>query len=145
MTPEGVKKKQIQEEMSMACFLVSAAEAAVVSVVEKAEEKKEIRSAENGEAPVEVSIPLSRKLKWLSWMLWGGTVLLLFEHIWHGEIVPWFPFLTAMGNPADMTEMLYEMATVGVCMAILITAVWFVMCKVADAIVKRPAAEAAEL
>ena len=77
-------------------------------------------------------------------MLWGGAVLLAFEHIWHGEIVPWFPFLTAMGNSADTSAMLYEMATVGVCMALLITAVWFVMCKVADSIVKRSEGDATQ-
>ena len=129
----------------MACFLVSAAEAAVVTAVEKAEEKKEQRAAENGEVTEDaVAIPLSRKLKWLTYMLWGGAVLLAFEHIWHGEVVPWFPFLTAMTDPADTAEMLHEMATVGVCMAVLITIVWIVMCKAADVIVKRPAADAAE-
>ena len=74
-------------------------------------------------------------------MLWGGAILLAFEHIWHGEVVPWFPSLTAMADPGDAAEMFHEMATVGVCMALLITVVWFVMCKVADAIVKRPATD----
>ena len=72
-------------------------------------------------------------------MLWGGSALLAFEHIWHGEVVPWFPFLTAMSNPADAAKMFYEMATAGVSMALLITVVWFVICRVADIIVKRPA------
>ena len=123
----------------MACFLVSAAEAAVVTVVEKAEEKKEQSSTECSAGKEEMgSIPWSRKLKWLSWLLWGGAVLLAFEHLWHGEVVPWFPFLTAMVSPADAAEMFHEMATVGVCMAALITVVWLVMCKAADSIVKRP-------
>ena len=121
----------------MACFLVSAAEAVVVHAVEKHEEKVEAKAIENNEAATEVKIPLSRKLNWLKWLLTGGAVLLLFEHIWHGEVVPWFPFLTAMYSPSDTAEMLHEMATTGVCMALLITVVWFVMCKVADVIVKR--------
>ena len=125
----------------MACFLVSAAEAVVVTAVEKAEKKKELGTKESTTKEEVVSIPLSRKLRWLTYMLWGGAVLLAFEHIWHGEVVPWFPFLTAMANPADATAMFHEMATVGVCMAVLITVVWFVMCKVADSIVKRPAAD----
>ncbi|MBR6503754.1 MAG: hypothetical protein IKT15_02125, partial [Firmicutes bacterium] len=79
----------------MACFLVSAAEAVVVTAVEKAEEKKEKKPEEiRPEGVAETRIPLSRKLKWLTWMLWGGAALLAFEHIWHGEVVPWFPFLT---------------------------------------------------
>ena len=122
----------------MACFLVSAAEAAIVTAAEKIEEKKENTPAESIGSEESVSIPLSRKLKWLSYMLWGGAALLMFEHIWHGEVVPWFPFLTAAADPADAAVMLHEMATTGVCMALLVTIVWFVMCKAADAIVKRP-------
>ncbi|MBQ9360706.1 MAG: hypothetical protein IJT96_06690 [Lachnospiraceae bacterium] len=126
----------------MACFIVPAAEAVVASVIEKAEEKKELNLAEHGTAEAEeAKIPMSRKLKWLTYMLWGGVVLLLFEHIWHGEVAPYFPFLTAMSSPADTAEMLREMATVGVCMALLVTAVWAIVCVAADAIVKRPAAE----
>ena len=128
----------------MACFLVPAAEAVIITAVQKAEEKKEIRDAdrqrESGSG--EVSIPISRKLKWLIHMLWGGIVLLAFEHIWHGEVVPWFPFLTAMSNPADASEMFHEMATVGVTMAILVTLVWVGMCIAADAIARRPAKSA---
>lgn len=120
----------------MACFLVSVAEAAVVTAVEKAEKKKELSTTSNSDKTV---VALSTKLKWLASMLWGGAVLLAFEHIWHGEVVPWFPFLTAMADPGDTAEMLHEMATVGVSMAVLITVVWIGMCLVADAIVKRPA------
>lgn len=128
----------------MACFLVSAAEATVVTVVEKHVEKKEKEREENGEVKAASAIPLSTKLKWLSTMLWGGALLLLFEHIWHGEVVPWFPFLTAMENSADMMEMFKEMATVGVCMSLLVTVVWAAMCAVAERIAKRPARSEAE-
>lgn len=117
----------------MACFLVSAAEAAVVTAVEKG-----VEGREKNEQRSEVRIPLSRKLKWLSRLLWGGSALLAFEHVWHGEVTPWFPFLTAMGDPADTAEMLREMATTGVCMALLITVVWAGICVAADAIVRRP-------
>lgn len=122
----------------MACFLVSAAEAVAVSALKKAEEKKEAKEEKDSETQ-KISIPMSEKLRWLSNLLWGGAALLAFEHVWHGEVVPWFPFLTAMSDPADTAEMLHEMSTVGVCMALLITAVWFAMCKVADCIVSRPA------
>ncbi len=117
----------------MACFLVSTAEAVIVTAVEQAEEQKELKQ----EHEESVRIPLSHKLKWLMHMLWGGSLLLMFEHIWHGEITAWFPFLTAMSDPADTSEMLHEMATVGVSMAVLITLVWVVMCVAADAMVKR--------
>ena len=124
----------------MACFLVSAAEAAVVAALEKAEEKKEQKAEESGvEIEKSEAVPFSRKLKWLTYMLCGGAVLLMFEHIWHGEVVPWPPFLTAMADAADAAEMWHEMATVGVTMAILITVVWVGMCLAADAIMKRQA------
>jgi hypothetical protein len=123
----------------MACFLVSVAEAVVVKVAEKAAKQNELRALErNTEKAKEVTIPLSRKLKWLSNMLLGGSVLLAFEHVWHGEIVPWFPFMTAMSDPEDTAEMLHEMATIGVSMAVLVTVVWIGMCIASDVIVKRP-------
>ena len=89
----------------------------------------------------EVKIPLSEKLKWLEEMLFGGCALLLFEHIWHGEIVPYFPFLTAMSNPADMMEMFKEMATVGVTMTAVVTVAWLGICRVADALVSKKSGE----
>ena len=85
-------------------------------------------------------IPFSRKLGWLNKLLWGGSGLLAFEHVWHGEVVPWFPFLTAASNPADVTEMLQEMSTVGVTMAVLVTAVWAGMLVVSSVIEKRATA-----
>jgi len=121
----------------MACFIVSAAEAVVVTAVKKAEEKKELSMSHEEKETAVTKIPLSKKLSWLSNMLWGGVVLLAFEHLWHGEVVPYFPFLTAMYDPSDTAEMLHEMATVGVGMAVLITAIWAVMCVAADAIAKR--------
>lgn len=117
----------------MACFLIPVAEAIVTTVVGKSIEKKEaapevmkIHVDGNVEETV-TKITFSQKVKWLRNMLWGGSALLAFEHVWHGEVVPWFPFLTAAGNPEDAAEMLHEMSTVGVTMAVLVTAVWLVM------------------
>ena len=121
----------------MACFIVSAAEAVVVTAVEKSvehSENKEIEKAETESS--EVVIPWSRKLKWLTYFLWGGAFLLAFEHVWHGEVVPLFPFLTAMSDPKDTMEMLHEMA-IGVTMAVLVTMAWGIMVAVVDAAVKR--------
>ena len=130
----------------MACFLVPVAEAVVTTAAKKSVEKKEELEVKDVKAALaeETRIPFSRKLKWLTGMLWGGAVLLAFEHVWHGEVVPWFPFLTAMSDPGDAAEMFHEMGTVGVTMAILITVVWLIMCKAADAIAKRPAKDTAD-
>ncbi|MDR2356094.1 MAG: hypothetical protein LBE16_07850 [Clostridiales Family XIII bacterium] len=121
----------------MACFLVPAAEAIVATVVKKAIPKeKESGASTDVAAEQSVKIPFSRKLQWLVNLLWGGSVLLAFEHVWHGEVTPWFPFLTAAGDPADTAEMLHEMATAGVSMAIIVTVVWLGMLIVANAMEK---------
>ncbi len=127
----------------MACFIVPAAEAVITTIAARAAKSKEASSESakarlDGAEPLEAEkIPFSRKLGWLNKMLWGGSVLLAFEHVWHGEVVPWFPFLTAASNPADAAEMLHEMATVGVLMAVLVTAVWAGMLAVCSVIEKK--------
>ena len=118
----------------MACFTVPAGEAVVTTIVKKTMEKNGTKKKEN-----DGRVSMTRKLKWLSNLLWGGSVLLAFEHVWHGEVQPFFPFLTAMSSPEDTAAMLHEIATVGVSMAVLVTAVWIGMCVTADMIVRRPA------
>lgn len=129
----------------MACFLVPAAEAVVTTAVSKIIQKKEAHSTPEtihislehmsvGEAE---KIPFSRKLDWLNNLLWGGSALLAFEHIWHGEVVPWFPFLTAASAPSTAAEMIHEMSTAGVTMAVLVTAIWTGMLAVSALIEKR--------
>jgi len=71
------------------------------------------------------------RLDWLNKLLWGGTALLAIEHIWHGEVVAWPPFLTAMENPAGIPVMLHEIATKGVIMAVAVTALWAIMVRIA--------------
>jgi hypothetical protein len=122
----------------MACFVVTAVEAAVVSVATRVIEKRETKLSEGVKlsSDSEVKLNFSHKLKWLNNMLWGGSALLAFEHVWHGEVVPFFPFLTNAINPADRIEMLHEMATSGVAMAVLVTAVWAAMVAVSAVAVK---------
>ncbi|MGB9741447.1 MAG: hypothetical protein ACPLW8_03435 [Candidatus Bathyarchaeales archaeon] len=92
----------------MACFLVPMALAIITSIIQK--------SARS----------LAEKLKlWiLNALLWGGVILLALEHVWHAEVVPWPPFLTAMSNPADIPVMLHEMATVGTAMSVVTFLTW---------------------
>ena len=125
----------------MACFLVPAAEAVVTTVIEKTVRSKEQKAGEINQSVDYASaehIPFSRKLKWLNNMLWGGSALLAFEHVWHGEVVPFFPFLTAAQDPASTAEMLHEMSTVGVGMAALVSLAWTGMLAVTHMIEKRP-------
>lgn len=127
----------------MACFLVGGGEAivatAVHAVVKNKEMKDGIVDAKGNQLtdPAEHGICWTRKIGWLMNMLWGAAILLCIEHMWHGEVVPFPPFLTAMGDPTEIPVMLGEMATVGVGMAVLVTVVWLVVIVVADAMVKR--------
>lgn len=98
----------------MACFLVPVTEALVTTTIEKKLNKKEEFK------------PIVKKLHTLNTMLWGGSALLALEHVWHGEIVPWYPFLSAMNNQKDAAAMFDEMKTVGVSMALFVTGVWLV-------------------
>lgn len=103
----------------MACFLVPTTEAIVTTIVQKV-----VRKSEGSVKTKEGEIKFSDKLGWLNGMLWGGSGLLAFEHIWHGEVVPFFPFLTSTSNPADVAKMFHEMATSGSAMAGLVTLAW---------------------
>ncbi len=113
----------------MACFLVPTTEAIVTTVVKKSADK----SADKKK--IEIKNPFLKRLNWLNNMLWGGSALLAFEHVWHGEIVPWAPFLT------NGVSAVREMATTGVTMAVAVTAVWAGIVAVTNSMAKRPELE----
>lgn len=92
----------------MACFIAPMSLAIVTTIFRK-------------------KIPESLKIGWLNVMIWGGVVMLAVEHIAHGEVVPFPPFLTAMQTPAEIPMMLQEMATVGGTMTIAIVFIWLIM------------------
>lgn len=126
----------------MACFLVPMTEAIVTTIAQKVIEKKEkkagVQQITSDAGFVLEKTPFSKKLGWLNKLLWGGSVLLAFEHVWHGEVVPFFPFLTAAGEgPEAVFEMLHEMATAGVAMAAIVTVVWCGMLVVTKVLEKR--------
>ena len=104
----------------MACFIAPATEAIVTTIVKKTTDKKETHN------------PFIKRLNWLNNMLWGGSALLAFEHVWHGEIVPWAPFLT------NGLSAVREIATTGVAMAAAVTAVWAGVVAVTNSIAKHP-------
>ena len=123
----------------MACFLVPATEAIITTIAAKVLSKKEIDQQihhEGGSSEIVSKTGFARKLGWLNNMLWGGAALLALEHVWHGEVVPWFPFLTAASDASSRSEMFHEMATVGVSMAALVTVVWGIMVLVSSRLEK---------
>ncbi len=109
----------------MACFLVPTGEAIVTTVIKHLADKKGVES------------PFLKRMNWLNNMLWGGSALLAFEHVWHGEVTPWFPFLTNAATPEQASEMLHEMATNGVAMAVLVTLAWIAMVCVSISLSKK--------
>lgn len=130
----------------MACFLVPTTEAIVTAVIAKAVSLHESGRPADSEIKTlkEDKIPLSKKISRLSGFLWGGSGLLAFEHLWHGEITPVFPFLTAANDPQQMAEVFHEIATVGTAMAALVTVFWAVITFATDKILKRSVTRAEE-
>lgn len=100
----------------MACFLVPMGLAIITTLIQN------------------TARSLAEKLKlWLlNALLWGGVILLALEHVWHGEVTPWPPFLTAMATPADIPVMLYEMATVGTAMSLVTLTTWGVILAISN-------------
>ena len=120
----------------MACFLVSAAAGIGVTaakyIVRHHEKKNELKVTEPKEYKFGSEVKWSKKLAYLELVLFGGSFVLAGEHMIHGEVVPFPPFLTAMANPADATEMLHEMGTTGVLMLGLLVAAWAIGVLIVD-------------
>ena len=117
------KKRNNNEVKKMACFAAPTAVAIVTTLFRK-------------------KIPKEYHINWLNTLLWGGTAGLAVEHVAHGEITPFFPFLTAMKTPADTAAMFSEILTVGVGMLIACVFVWAVMVAVASRMEARSKAKA---
>ena len=129
---DEAKFPERNQEVKMACFTAPLAAAVVAGIARRTVAKK-------SDTPETIS--WATKLGWLEKLSFGGCALLAFEHIWHGEIIFQFPFLTGVrdGNTA---EVLKEIATVGGAMTALILATWIGMLIVSSAIVKRKPASA---
>ena len=111
----------------MACFTVPVATAVAVTAAGKT-----LKNRRN---------PFVARLGWLAAMLFGGGFLLAIEHVWHGEVVPWPPFLTAVEKgPEAVSGMLHEMATRGVAMSVVVVAAWVAMVVAAHVGERRAAA-----
>ena len=95
----------------MACFVVPLVQAIATSA---------IRKWGRGDGFV------GRNIQSLELMLWGGTVMLIVDHVINGELTWRFPFFTALGQTGGASIMLREMLLVGVPMSIIITLVWAV-------------------
>ena len=113
----------------MACFTVSLAAALGVSVarhiVKHRENNKEVPHVDASEAKFGHMVKWSKKLAYLELALFAGAFVLAGEHILHGEVTFYPPFLTAVGEGPEATmEMLKEMGTIGVTMMLLVILAW---------------------
>lgn len=104
----------------MACFLAPAGAAVITTSLKK-------------------KIPSKYHLDWLNMMLWGGFIVLVIDHIFSGELVPYPPFLTAMENPADTVVMLEELSKIGSIMVLSIVLVWVLMVVISNKVLKKRA------
>lgn len=87
----------------MACFIAPATAAIITTAVRK-------------------KIPAKYYLDWLLLMLWGGTMMLIVDHVLNGEIAPYFPFFSA-----GYRIILKEILRVGILMTVVIFYLWGIM------------------
>ena len=120
----------------MACFTIPLAEAIVVTAVKTLALRRNTDKLIS-ESKKQKIASIREKISTLEKMLYGGSFLLAIEHIYHGEVVLYPPFLTAMNTPEEIPAMLHEMATVGVGMAVLTTLAWGIMTGISSWLSKR--------
>ena len=99
----------------MSCFIVPLTQAIATSAYRKINAKK-IEASGAG--------PLMRQIPALEKMLWGGSVMLIVDHIINGEVTWRYPFFTALTETGGAEVMLREMLTVGLPMSVVLTLVW---------------------
>ncbi len=99
----------------MSCFLVPMAQAIATTIYR--------RHNRNSISQADASV-LKRNIPALEKMLWGGTVMLIVDHIINGELTWQYPFFTAFTVTDGAAVFLKEILTVGVPMSLTLTAVW---------------------
>ena len=83
----------------MACFIVPLTQAVATTIYRKVTKQTDTF--------------VGRNLKTLELMLWGGSIMLLIDHLVNGELFAWN---------------LREVLTIGVPMSVVVTAIWAIWC-----------------
>lgn len=100
----------------MACFIVPLTQAIATTIYRK---RTEHENKDNF---------IHRNLLTLEKMLWGGSLMLIVDHIINGEVTWQYPFFTALATEGGGAVMLREMLTVGVPMSVIVTLAWWAWC-----------------
>lgn len=102
----------------MGCFIIPLTEAVATTALRR-------RAVKRQYAGVSLN-PFAAHLRSLELMLWGGSLMLIVDHIINGEVTWMYPFFTALSQEGGGVTLLREMLTVGVPMSVLVTTVWLV-------------------
>ncbi len=113
----------------MSCFIVPLIQSVATTAARKHSQKKTTQNA------------WTKNLPKLELMLWGGSAMLIVDHIINGEITWQYPFFTALGQQGGLEIMLSEMLSVGVPMSVVITLIYTYLVyrdsKVKEGVIKR--------
>ncbi len=101
----------------MACFIVPLTQAVATTM---------LRRKNRNNQSVSTNAWLAELPK-LELMLWGGSVMLIFDHIINGEVTMQYPFFTALNATGGAMTMLKEMLFVGLPMSLAITGIYCIM------------------
>ena len=99
----------------MCCFIVPLTQAVATTMIRK-------KTQNNGSSNSFIT-----QLPKLELMLWGGSAMLVVDHIINGELTWQYPFFTAMEQKDGIYTMLQEMLCVGVPMSLLVTALYGIL------------------
>lgn len=90
----------------MACFVAPTTAAIVTTVIKN-------------------KVPAKYHVEWLFLMLWGGTAMLIFDHVANHEIVPYYPFFTRSWD-----QIWPEVLKIGLPMTIIVFAIWYLAVRI---------------
>ena len=99
----------------MSCFLVPLVQAAATTIYRR----HFCKTSDDSQSNV-----LRRNVPALEKMLWGGSIMLVVDHIINGELTWRFPFFTALTAEGGGSVFWGEILTVGIPMSVALTLSW---------------------
>ena len=100
----------------MACFIAPLAQAVVTTALRRKLKRTSDQAV--------VQSPWLAQLPKLELMLWGGSAMLIVDHIINGEVTWMYPFFTALEQQDGWVTMWHEILAVGFPMCAIVTAIY---------------------